>query len=251
MVFGRNPGGLVGAVELRGGHEEEEVVELHDAAQAPVVGIFGARSPGHSQRHGGELRRHHGRDERGVGVAEAVDALLGVADYEVVECVGRRLRNEGAQVFPLQGRGVLKFVDEVMVEPRSEPLVDEGGLVVADDAAEQGAGVGELDEVVALQKLLDVLADAVHECRIGKRRLVEQPEHGLGGLKRALPRFHGLVEAKGGVGQHLGVGRRETHLLPFGGEHTCRRGRNLVYRPLIFESRELERRRGRSHLVGV
>ncbi len=92
-------------------------------------------------------------EQVGVGVAEAVDALLLVADYKVFVAVREAFHQQRPQIVPLHTRCVLHLVDEEVAQIVAEALVDERGLVVVDDVAEQGIGVGQEYYVVVFAEI--------------------------------------------------------------------------------------------------
>ena len=61
-----------------------------------------------------------------IGVAEAVDRLLGVADEKEAPAFSQGFLDERFEVPPLDGRGVLEFVDQIMIDAVPEPEIDVG-----------------------------------------------------------------------------------------------------------------------------
>ena len=73
---------LIGREKLLYEGMEEEIVELHDSAVRPPVGVFRLAHSGGTMA--GECGGHDGGDQRRVGVTEAVDTLLCIADDKVI-----------------------------------------------------------------------------------------------------------------------------------------------------------------------
>ena len=128
-----------GLVEGNGGDEGEKFVgEIDDHSPAAVVGgqvfypvLFGGESSAPLVQV----------DELpGVSAPPAVDGLFGIAYDEPAAVLSQLVVHQGADVVPLEGGGVLEFVDKVMLVAFAQFFVDErDGLltqVPADDLVE-------------------------------------------------------------------------------------------------------------------
>lgn len=82
--------------ELVGEAGEEGVVEAHDAVGAAVVGVVGGVGAPHDVAGGEVVDGHAVVEQAAVGVAEAVDGLLLVADDEAVGAGVEAVGHEGA-----------------------------------------------------------------------------------------------------------------------------------------------------------
>ena len=71
--------------------------------------------------------------DRRVGLAEAVDGLLGVADDEEAAALGEGVLHQGEEIPPLDRRGVLELVDEVVEDPLADAEVDVGHDVAREE----------------------------------------------------------------------------------------------------------------------
>ena len=91
------------------------------------------------------------------GVLEREDRLLLVADDEdraldrARACAGNKFRDQLADDLPLLRAGVLRLVDQHVVDPEIELVVHPGGI----DVAEQIEGL--VDEVVVIEEAAAVL----------------------------------------------------------------------------------------------
>ena len=139
------------------------IVEFHDAPVASPVGVF--RRGVTVKFHAPDPGRNFGGDQRGVGVAETVDALLGVADNQTViaQSAAKALLEKRTHQLPLELRSVLKFVDKEMVETRPEPFVDEGGVVGRDELRENHGRLAEFHCILLLEILFAFAADGHHQ----------------------------------------------------------------------------------------
>ena len=131
---------------------EEDVVKFNNRASGTPVGVLFTRHSGILTLR--KLTRHGISDKRGIGVAEAIDALFGIADDKVVFSSAIAFVQQGEEVFPLKAGGVLKLVDEKMVEVGAETFVDKRGVVFTNDAAEHRVGLTKLNCIVSVQILL-------------------------------------------------------------------------------------------------
>ena len=101
-VCGGDVGHCAGDVECGGEICEEAVVEADDFGCGAPVGVFVHLVAAGAEAGTGILCGDAACDEGGVGVAEAVDALLGVADDEVVVAAAHALVDQRPHVLPLQ-----------------------------------------------------------------------------------------------------------------------------------------------------
>ncbi len=125
---------------------EEKIIEFHNQSVGTPIGVVGFAHAGGVMAR--KLLRHACGDKRGVGVAEAVDALFGVADNQIVLSSAVVLFEQGAEVVPLHSRCVLKLVNQIMVDRSAEALINERGIVVAYYALQHRVGFSKLNHVV-------------------------------------------------------------------------------------------------------
>jgi hypothetical protein len=59
-------------------------------------------------------------------ISEAIDRLLGIAHGKETSSLGKGILDEGKEIGPLNGRGVLEFIDQVVVDRLPNPKVDIG-----------------------------------------------------------------------------------------------------------------------------
>ena len=134
---------------LRNGGAEDSIDRADDAGRVPTRVIAGEDAA--LEAVADEARR--GFEDARLGAAEAVDALLRIADDEDA---GRRpaaraaaragvAREPGVQGVPLQRARVLELVDEEMADARVEPLLNPAReLVVAQDRQRAALEVGHV-----------------------------------------------------------------------------------------------------------
>ncbi len=190
---------------------EQAVVEPHYRPGAAVVGIVGGVCAAQRVR-GGEVALAHDMAQQGaVGISEAVDCLLLVADYEAVVAFGYAVGHQGAQVVPLEVGGVLKLVDKQAVELHAEAFVYEGHLGIADYTPQEVAGVGYEYEVAVFEECLQVFFG--HTYKLEQRQRVSHGgEHatarhtaaGRGGKGGSKPNGGVKLGAEAGIGLFLG-----------------------------------------------
>ena len=131
---------------------ENLVVEFHHGrTAAPVLGERLVVDGGGAQV-AVEIVAH----QAPVGTAPAVDRLLDVAHHQVGVALGHAVGKQRAEIVPLQDRRVLRLVEQDVVVAVADLLVDEGRVVVGDDAAQQVGGLPEEHHVVLLQVFLEV-----------------------------------------------------------------------------------------------
>ena len=105
--------------------------------------------------------RHLTCDESGVGVAETVDTLFGVADYHIL--VALALVDERLHVYPLKQRRVLELVYHVRFQHRADFLIYERHIAALVYLLQNGVGVGKLHNVVAHRVVLYVAQQQMNQ----------------------------------------------------------------------------------------
>ena len=136
-----------------------------------------------------------------VGVAEAVDRLLGVADdeVEVVAAVRQALVQQRHEVVVLLVARVLELVDHEMVDPRAHAFIDKRhGVVSGHEVVDEVVGVGNEHHVVVLAVLLQFqvyLSDESEQSHVGDQLVEELPA--AEGVHQVVDHGHGLVEQCG------------------------------------------------------
>ena len=130
---------------------DHPVVELHHQRQAPEILLqvyrFGARFS--------QLPCRPAVQDLPVAAPPAVDRLFDVAhdQHRGLFRLCHGVAQQGQEVFPLPGRGVLKFVDHEPVVAVADFFVDERGVVVADELREDVLGLGEHHHVLVAAHL--------------------------------------------------------------------------------------------------
>ena len=80
-------------------------------------------------------------------VTPAVDGLLAVADDHAHVVVGQVVVNQRHEILPLQYGGVLKLVDEEVLEMFSDPFIDERHGEIAHDLVDALVEFGDMDNL--------------------------------------------------------------------------------------------------------
>ena len=130
---------------------EDAVVELHHPSATAVIRIH--RPLAVLRRS--ETRLHPLVQQRPVGIAPPVDTLLHIAHNQIGVVVTEALADKRSKVAPLQIGGILKLVDHKVVDPRTNLLVDKGGIVFVDHLVENPGRIGEQQHIVLSLILLD------------------------------------------------------------------------------------------------
>ena len=76
------------------------------------------------------------------------------------------LGEQHAEVLPLYGGGVLKFVNHDVLELGANLLEDEGGVALADEGVEQLLSVAQQEAVGTLVELVHLLLDAAEQAQL-------------------------------------------------------------------------------------
>ena len=97
-------------------------------------------------------------EEFGIGIAEAIDALLFVAYYQVVVAVTRTFLEQRRYVLILHHRGILKFIYQIMVNPGAHALIHKEHITLAHHVFKQLIGVAQQHGFVAAQKFFHLQA---------------------------------------------------------------------------------------------
>ena len=159
-------------VQLGCGEEKEAVVDVdHLGEGAPVV----------LQRFDGAVREMEIAldapvEQLPVRAAPAVDGLLDVAHDKVVAFFGLALQQQREEVLPLDGGGVLEFVEEEMVVADAGLFIDKRGVAAVDDAAKEAVRILEVEDVPLLLQGGEFFPQLG-----GDAEVVELPLDGAGG----------------------------------------------------------------------
>ena len=97
-----------------------------------------------------------------VGVPEAIDTLLHVANDQVCLAPREAIPQQWEEIMPLHGAGILKFVDHVMVDPRAGLLIDKGCVAPVDHPAQQIGRIGD-EHHVLLFPIIGQLTGDIHQ----------------------------------------------------------------------------------------
>ena len=143
------------AVQLLRRIGKEAVVEVHDDMAGAVVVIQ------HANRllRKTEVPLQTAVQEFPVRPPPAVNGLLHVTHDEIVETAGLTVPEQGPEVLPLHGRGVLELVQEEVFEPHAQLLINERGVGAVDDILEDGIGVVNGNDVLLPLDLLEGLPE--------------------------------------------------------------------------------------------
>ncbi len=142
---------------------QAEVVRLGDAADRRVVEAddHGQRTPillevPHLDVVGAERRGGTAAQNAPVAAAPAVDRLFDVAheQHRLLVRLRQRVLQQGQKILPLLDRGVLKLVDHEAVEAVAHLLVDEGGVVAADELGQQVFRLRQEHQLLFVAELL-------------------------------------------------------------------------------------------------
>ena len=90
-----------------------------------------------------------------VALAEAVDGLFAVAHHEGGVAGAHTVLQQGDEVLPLQTRGVLEFVNKIVVIAVANALVDEGDGFVLHHLGDALVELGDMDDFVLLGIVVD------------------------------------------------------------------------------------------------
>ena len=137
---------------------EKGVVKLDDVFQAAVVGVEFGRVVVVLPKLFSQLILQ----DVGVAVAEAVDALLLVADDEVAVAFAQAIFQQWYEVLILLGACVLELVDHEIVEPRAHALVHKG-YTAFECLGHKLVGVRYHDTLVVAVHLLELGADCAQQ----------------------------------------------------------------------------------------
>ena len=121
-----------------------------------------------------------GREEPTIGIAEAVDALLGIPDEEAVLPIAHGLAQQREEVLVLHLARVLELVDHVVRYARADPLVEEGRLPWVDmpqQVGDQRRRVTQYAEALGIAQRVQLLLDLDEETV--EAQLLEHRCHGL------------------------------------------------------------------------
>ena len=133
-------------IENQGSIFKKTVVELDYIPEASVVAVKGLHfAPGKFSLH---LARHHPP----VGAAPAVDALLHVTHQKVLLSLRDTVLDERAEIVPLNPGRVLKFVQQKMLEPHSQLLVDERSVRAVDYIPQNHVGIVQTQHILLLHQ---------------------------------------------------------------------------------------------------
>src|SRR5258706_560591 len=83
-----------------------------------------------------------------VASTPAVDRLLDISNNQASVILVKGVAKQGPEILPLQFRGVLEFIDQVMAIKRSDFFINKRGIAVVNDAIQKMGGVGEQHQVV-------------------------------------------------------------------------------------------------------
>ncbi len=156
---------------------EKRVVKPDHIGRTPPVAVLGNIHPLQRQRIGETAPHeflHTAPQQFRVGITEPVDALLLVADNQVVMPAAEAFKHERLQVLPLHLRRVLELVNKVMLYGGAHPLIDKRGLILAYDAAQKVVGVGKQQRVVVAPVLIEKTVHLAEQPHI-ERPTVQKP----------------------------------------------------------------------------
>ena len=91
----------------------------------------------------------------GVGIAESVDGLLGVADEHVEVAARQTLVQQALEIIVLFGTGVLKLVNHEVGNRRADTFINKGRAALQ-HGADEFVGVTDEDGVGLVAKALQV-----------------------------------------------------------------------------------------------
>ncbi len=143
------------AVQLLRRIREELVVELHDGPAGTVIPVQYARGV----LRQAEVPLQAAVQQFPVRSPPAVDGLFHIPHDEVVEAARLAVPEQRPEVLPLDGRGVLELVQQEILEPDTQLLIDEGRIGAVDDILEDGIGVVDTDDILLPLDLLEGLPE--------------------------------------------------------------------------------------------
>ena len=117
-------------VQFPGGKGEKAVVEPDDSAQGPVIGpkFFQGSIP--------EIFLKLLLQQMPVRSPPTVDRLLDIPDNEVPKPSGLAVFQQRTEIFPLDSRSVLEFVQKEIFKADSEFFIDKRGIAAVYDLTE-------------------------------------------------------------------------------------------------------------------
>ena len=153
---------------------EEKIVEFHNPAATSPIGV-GSRSGAAYLACGCKLLRDFFCNQAWIGIPKPIYALLCVADDEIVVAFPFTFGEEWLEICPLHAARVLKLIDKEMIEPTSETLIHERGIIIADDTLEYGVGLSKFHRIAIGEKQPGVASYALQKTDIGHRGLIYAP----------------------------------------------------------------------------
>ena len=136
-------------VQAAGGVGEEFAIEIHDGFQAaPVVFHF-------RHRTAREFFPDLAVQQVPVRAPPPVNALFDIAHDQALAPIVVTLVQQRAEIGPLDARGILEFVQEEMLEPNPQFLIDKGRILPVYDLQQQGIGVVQAQDVLFFEQGLE------------------------------------------------------------------------------------------------
>ena len=126
---------------------KQAVIELDNVSRTAVIDRRGRTVL--DGRHivvAGEVGIHFLTKDRGVGITETVNRLLGVTDEHIEVAIGKALLEQATEVLVLLGTRILELIDHEVGNHRAHALIDEGRTAI-ENRANQLVGVTDEDRV--------------------------------------------------------------------------------------------------------
>ena len=133
-------------IENRGSIFKESIVEFDYIPEASVVAVKCFHTA--LSKFSLNLARHHPP----VGTAPAVDALLHIADKQILLPLRDTILDERSEIVPLNPGGVLELIQEEMLETHSQLLVDERSVRAVDYIPQNHIGIVQTQHVLLLHQ---------------------------------------------------------------------------------------------------